>query len=657
LKIGQKQVGYFVHVTVDVATESFLIKADFLWKRVLNPIAQMENMLEEYMADMMIDAEMYKEESFEAFESDEDSMLILGQPIDDQITTKNIASFAIPQKKRDDGSVESENEECDYEESFESPSPAKTNHPQHGLSEMSSITFNQSKYETQQHYNFPEVIREGVPLKKKGKKKKKRVPPAASMAAGAKQDTAAKPQQSVPTQSPRGNSSLPPTGPASVASQAANQAKFRNDSLPPTGSRNSARVAASIPSRIHSAGMPSASSTAATRGASSSSSRASGRPGGEYPAAYHSSQPYADQQQYQQQECASAHQYTPRAGYTPGAPGPGSVISHANTSAAGRAQSQGVASANGMLQRQLDNALKQVSIYRRENEMLQANLDSAGINEAVERYKALLLEKEQRLFQLESENNGLKSIARYQGKYLADQARDHAGGVDSVRQHEKQIEIMLVHTRKMKEKAKKLEIREKELVAENEHLHTQNVRIQRKNTKLKKQVAELTKAMEENDVVVGEEGSVEQEEGAVSTSILDSVLGQEGDGTAGQAGAVAQTSVETLSSANTSTIVPKLAPKPAVGIVGEAALTAAAAPVMTKAALKKALEEKEAVVQRQQQMIETLERSLQTQRARLVREMEGFKQQAEQAAEEQHRLEAELEKRERFGRNQVRRLF
>jgi uncharacterized protein YlxW (UPF0749 family) len=143
-----------------------------------------------------------------------------------------------------------------------------------------------------------------------------------------------------------------------------------------------------------------------------------------------------------------------------------------------------------------------------------------------------------------------------------------------------------------------------------------------------------------------QEQEQEQEEGAVSTSILDSVLGQE-------EGSDVHAAKSSATAATTTTVITKLPVRPAADVIGDSATSTA--PVMTKAALKKALEEKEAVVLRQQAMIEALERSLQTQRARLVRDLEGYKQQAEQAREEQHRLEAELEKRERFGRNQVRR--
>jgi regulator of replication initiation timing len=633
--------------------------------------SHMDSTLEEFFADALADAAMYNDDNFEAFESDEDSMLILGQPIDDQITTRNIASFAIPQREHGDGTLGSE-EECEYEDSFESPtkSPIQAQH----LSEMSSITFMHSKADPSLH-GFPPVIYDKPTAKKKGKKKRKRVPPAASLAATVPQSIGGDVHPEYTSHESRRN------GPATQhMPDISGTAASRQGVVPSTGSRAGARGYHTPRTSSAGPGMSQSSAvhpSSAARGISSGSSRATSKPSGSFVPNSRQPQHFGEHDQMH----AEAHhrilgtplqqQYAQRVPTRPSAAA-ASVVSQV-TVASNVGRHQGAAYSNAILQRQLDNALKQVSIYRRENEALQQNLDSAGINEAVERYKALLIEKENRIVQLVSENNGLKSIARYQGKYLAEQATQPTG-TDSAQHHEKQIEIMLVHTRKMKEKAKKLEEREQELVAENERLQTQNGRIQRKNMKLKKQVIELTAALQSGTSAKGPEQG-----GAISTSILDALDSAEGDRTEHspadstgdlnihQGSRAGATSLETISTGASTAAAGQgggghapwlgsAAKKPPGGgdstAAGTGAVTATTGP-MTKAALRRALDERDMQLRKQQLMIETLERSLQTQRGRFAREIELLKQQATQAVEEQKRLEVELDKRERFGRNQV----
>lgn len=161
-------------------------------------IDRMDNMLDEYMREM-VDSDPYKED-FEAFESDADSMLILGQPIDDQITIRNIASFAIPQRSKNEyAESESDGDDCDYEESFESPD--KPSPTKQVFTEMSSITFGQSNIENP-YQELQAAIAEPTTKKKVKRKKKKRVPPAQSLvgASNARQQTQHDEYSSTPNQ-------------------------------------------------------------------------------------------------------------------------------------------------------------------------------------------------------------------------------------------------------------------------------------------------------------------------------------------------------------------------------------------------------------------------------------------------------------------------
>lgn len=666
------------------------------------------------MRDRMIDADMYTEEAFEAFESDGDSMLILGQPIDDQIKIKNIASFAIPKKKTEEkgdddygqGVVSGdEYEECEYEDSFESPGKSLT---EQNLREFSSITFGQSKMDHggDTGANQNNSIQVNKPEKViKRRKKKKRVTPAAAVAKTV-QIRDGPTETSVPAQYQHVNTSN--SGGQNLQPISRSGDRNRNGSAM-SGSRNSAHT--HLTHRVNTAGRTVSGTSSAGGYRQQSQQSQQGhqqhqqiyRPHQEYSSSsnqHDSSQPSPRQQQ---------QGTTPPIYPTHGA-GPGSVVSHTPSNARAH-HAPGAVFTSGMLQRQLDTALKQVAMYRRENEALQQNLDSAGINEAVERYKALLIEKQHQIIQLESENNGLKSVARYQGKYLAEKARD-SGGVDSIQSHEKKIEVMLIHTRKMKEKVKKLEAREEELVVENEHLHTQNGRLQRKNTKLKKQVAAAEQFIKKNA------NNNNLRVGPVSISILDILNGHNidtaGSDTVGGYGGGGGGAMKTDSAEDVDFTAfgshGGISTEPSVALEhhtnssphpqqqgsvtsGESAgpdgvasnfhssfhsgtatnaahshsyshghghqplaamlPTSKTAVTAKNAKLRRRLEEQEEQIRKQQGAIEALEKSLQAQRGRFQREIDVYKAQAEQAAEEVKKLEVELDKRERFGRNQV----
>ena len=225
---------------------------------------------------------------------------------------------------------------------------------------------------------------------------------------------------------------------------------------------------------------------------------------------------------------------------------------------------------------------------------------------------------------------------------------------------------MLIHTRKLKEKMKKMEIKDEELSQENEHLHTQNSRIQRKNMKLKRQVSELMKSHACKSL------QVESLKGAATSSILDELMHREQQVDKRESTAMSETSVECSSSSqlqqqqqgfadgNQSTATSSNLPahhRDTTKVVHSQTLPTSTAtsgsPTGPKLTTKQRLEQAETAVRKQGMMIEALERSLASQRGRFMREIDTLRAQAENAVQEQKRLEVELDKRERFGRNQV----
>ena len=227
---------------------------------------------------------------------------------------------------------------------------------------------------------------------------------------------------------------------------------------------------------------------------------------------------------------------------------------------------------------------------------------------------------------------------------------------------------MLIHTRKLKEKMKKMEIKDEELSQENEHLHTQNSRIQRKNMKLKRQVSELMKSHACKSL------QVESLKGAATSSILDELMHREQQVDKRESTAMSETSVECSSSSqpqqqgfadgNQSTATTSNLPahhRDTTKVVHSQTLPTSTAtsgsPTGPKLTTKQRLEQAETAVRKQGMMIEALERSLASQRGRFMREIDTLRAQAENAVQEQKRLEVELDKRERFGRNQVSNCF
>ena len=228
---------------------------------------------------------------------------------------------------------------------------------------------------------------------------------------------------------------------------------------------------------------------------------------------------------------------------------------------------------------------------------------------------------------------------------------------------------MLIHTRKLKEKMKKMEIKDEELSQENEHLHTQNSRIQRNNMKLKRQLSELMKSPACKSL------QVESLKGAATSSILDELMQREQEVDKRESTAMSETSVECSSSSqlqqqqgftdgNQSTATTSnlhAHHKDTTKVVHSQTLPTSTAtsgsPTGPKLTTKQRLEQAETAVRKQGLMIEALERSLASQRGRFMREIDTLRAQAENAVQEQKRLEVELDKRERFGRNQVSNCF
>jgi hypothetical protein len=727
----------------------------------------LETLLSEYFEDSgnfnetresKVGSRGLKENDFPFFESDGDSMLILGQPIDDQIETKNIDSFAIPSKKASNnyGEDYSEDqiEESDYYDGdFESPEKSIEERMANvHLAEMSSLTFAQSNAES----NSPELSpnqanHTGKPKKitKRRIKKKRQVSPKAppnlsssnnsngntnKISENVARNTYQHPQPD--GQAPNSNSSNSYThnthyAPAARTHTASSSGAVSNAAAGGNGSsRGSSRmedVAMGGDDEgylggggggygkviLGGGGRDGAHSSDRSVEADGGVYRGGGGGGGSMPAGYNhyqqqqahrtgsaggagggsvgalgigigtSRDPDAElqlqkqgyradsasrrqsdqrQPQYQQGQHQQQHFHQQQ-------PSPQPTTSSAKGRYRLQHSLQGQQGQLPMLQKQLDTALKRVSLYRKENEMLQQRLDEAGINEAVERYKALLIQKEHYIVHLESENNSLKAVARNQAKHLAEKKKNPYGVSDSVvaLNQEKQIEVLVTHARKSKEKMKQMQMFEQQIISENEHLHSQNGKLQRRNAKLKKQLLEAEEvakhateiqrhdrphsvqilpsssqqqqqhtsthnggdqAMDQMQVGIAEEGSVDSAATHLGIGENNSAFTQGskyGIGAGGGAGGGGGSKVFTVSGTSKSK-------------VGQ---------------YRHLLEEKDAELEKLRQAMASHEKSVLTRQSRLEKDNGLLKSQVDQLAEEIKRLEAELDKRELFGRTQV----
>ena len=133
--------------------------------------------------------------------------------------------------------------------------------------------------------------------------------------------------------------------------------------------------------------------------------------------------------------------------------------------------------APGILYKQLAIAMNQVNLYRKENEILQHKLDIVGIDEAIMKYKTLLIEKENKIITLLSENHALKEIARYQAKYLETNKNKTEEPEKYILSQENQIEILMVHIKKLKEKLSTMKVNQDQLLIDNELIKKRNNRL------------------------------------------------------------------------------------------------------------------------------------------------------------------------------------
>lgn len=150
-----------------------------------------------------------------------------------------------------------------------------------------------------------------------------------------------------------------------------------------------------------------------------------------------------------------------------------------------------------VLQRQLHTALQRVSAYKKANDLLQQKLDGRNIEQAVEKYRALLLEKEQQISDLQSENSSLRQIAHSQGRKLQDTARKEMDPLDTELTQEKQIEIMVMHVRKIRAKLIAAYEKQHELEAENDKLKSAKQKSSKKCARLRREARELREMNEE----------------------------------------------------------------------------------------------------------------------------------------------------------------
>lgn len=107
----------------------------------------------------------------------------------------------------------------------------------------------------------------------------------------------------------------------------------------------------------------------------------------------------------------------------------------------------------GELQLQLKIANKKLALSQQQNQQLLEKLDSLSSVEAmISNYQYELKQKQAKMQDLIRENNSLKNIARYQGKFLLEKQEIKDNEVDHHISQEKYIDVLTEHIRRLKEK-------------------------------------------------------------------------------------------------------------------------------------------------------------------------------------------------------------
>eukprot|EP01038_Epipyxis_sp_PR26KG_P014829 gene14829-19923_t len=151
-------------------------------------------------------------------------------------------------------------------------------------------------------------------------------------------------------------------------------------------------------------------------------------------------------------------------------------------------------SSSYILQRQLDSALKKLESYRRENQVLTARLDESRFRETIEKFKSQLIDNNIHIEKLTNENICLKEIARHQTKFLVDKNKEKENSTsdDDNFSYEKQIEVLMIHIKKINSKTTELRDREKKTREEAQFLKNKNQLLESKNVKLNRKVDKLS---------------------------------------------------------------------------------------------------------------------------------------------------------------------
>lgn len=305
-----------------------------------------------------------------------------------------------------------------------------------------------------------------------------------------------------------------------------------------------------------------------------------------------------------------------------------------------RSGSHGNVRNGGIIQKQLHVALKQADTYRKQNEVLLRKLDSSNITEAIDRYKALLLEKEQRIHILESENSGLKQISRHQAKFIESVERKNSDLPHHEMSQEKQIEILLLQVRKVRARWKDARSKEERATNKIKILKQTNVRLETQNAKLQSRMMDLSRQIEN---LVRQQQFQQQEE----LKIL-------GDDESGNNTDDANATDENTKEGRVTV------PMNGDSINGDIYIDGGSnrhrkivSNKKRRNSQKHIIEEYKQAADRQRVQVQALEQSIRTQYTALQNEISTLKIAADSAIKEQQRLQRELNRRELFSRNQL----
>mmetsp|Transcript_13691 Transcript_13691/g.14890 ORF Transcript_13691/g.14890 Transcript_13691/m.14890 type:complete len:880 (-) Transcript_13691:664-3303(-) len=149
------------------------------------------------------------------------------------------------------------------------------------------------------------------------------------------------------------------------------------------------------------------------------------------------------------------------------------------------------------LQKQYRVALKQIKELKEKNQLLLDQLDQSKVQETIQDYQYQLIQKQQIIDQLSSENLSYKTIIRNQEKGLIQHSNEKEQEFDILEHQEKDIEVLFEQLKRVKKKMfvhKEKEL-EKQLIIDD--LKLQVNKLKQKNNKWKKQYEQLSLSHQE----------------------------------------------------------------------------------------------------------------------------------------------------------------